>query len=524
MTENDIVDERSNVVMICTDHLRWDWLGCNGNVLVKTPQIDKLAAQGVNFQRAMSECPVCVPARRIMMTGLDSRGISMSENRDTQPFPEGPKLADLVTKSGFQTFASGKLHTWPQRNRIGFEDVQLNEEGRRQGDLVMDDYDRYLSDHGLGHTAYNHGLGNNQYGMRLSPLSTEHTTTAWTAGRAMEFLERRDPTRPFFLYVSFDKPHPPITPPAEYYDLYRDIIFPEPVFGAWARYNVPSRIKYLRNAFDWEGLQKRPHEIQQTLRGYAAMVTHIDSAVGNIVGQIRELGELENTWFIFVSDHGDHLFDHGNFAKGDHIAGSCRIPFIVTPPSRSKYASAAGSVDTRHPVGLSDVMPTVLDILEVPAPTAVEGQSLLSLFNDCQENRKHPVPDDGDDPFRGHSYGHCTVSYAVTDGRYRYIWFGDDDRELLFDQDFDSRDEHDLIPLVTGANASEAAEATPPWFDSNSANAALSEARRQISAWLETGADPHSDMNASFGRRAIPRDWELQRGSAVNIWNNRGRH
>jgi arylsulfatase A-like enzyme len=512
MTEYNTDMTKPNILMICTDHLRWDWLGCNGNNLVQTPQIDKLAAQGVNFQRAMSECPVCVPARRILMTGRDTRGISMSENRDTQDFPEGPKLAELVTRAGYQTFAAGKLHTWPQRNRIGFEDVQLNEEGRRQGDLTADDYDRWLADNGVAHRAYAHGMGNNQYGARLSPIPTEYTTTAWTGDRAMEFLQRRDPTRPFFLYTSFDKPHPPITPPAEFYELYRDVTFPDPVLGAWVEDSVPSRIRHLRNAFDWDALQARPHEIQQTFRGYAAMITHIDSTIGNVIGQIRELGELDNTWIMFLSDHGDQLFDHGNFAKGDHLAGSCRIPYIITPPAQSELGSASGTVDTRHAVGLADVMPTILDIINVPVPTQIAGQSLVPLLAD------------GESDFRSHSYGHCTVSYAVSDGRYRYVWFADDDRELLFDQDMDPRDEHDLIPLLLDTTREIPREGVTPSYDAPSAQQALSTARAKLAAWLSEGGDPHADSNALWGRRAIYYDWKLSKGNAVNIWNNRGRH
>ncbi len=127
--------ETPNVLLICCDHLRADALHCNGHPVTMTPQIDQLACEGVNFTAAFSQCPVCVPARRIMMTGLGTYSIHMNNNRDGQPFPEGPKLAEVLTRAGWQTFASGKLHTCPQRNRIGFEDVQLNEEGRRQGGL-----------------------------------------------------------------------------------------------------------------------------------------------------------------------------------------------------------------------------------------------------------------------------------------------------------------------------------------------------------------------------------------------------
>lgn len=483
-----------NIVLICCDHLRWDWLGCNGHPFVQTPQIDKLARQGMNFQRAFSECPVCVPARRIMMTGQDTFGIQMAQNRDTQPFTQGPKLAEVLTGAGWQTFAAGKLHTHPQRNRIGFEDVQLNEEGRFQSGPRLDDYERWLRDHGHAHRAYTHGLGNNQYGLRLSPLPEEATTTHWTGQRAMEFLERRDPTRPFFLYVSFDKPHPPLTPPASFYELYRDARFPEPVMGDWVDQKCPPRITQSRASNHWEQLRSRPGEMQQSLRGFAALVTQIDSMVGTLMGQLKEEGELANTWIVFTSDHGDQLFDHGSFAKGDFFHGSTRVPYIVCPPARwrAEQGLVPGRDETETPVGLMDLMPTLLDIAGVEIPSTVVGQSVLPLL------RGEPRAT----AFRAYSFGHISSHFAVSDGRFRYQWIADTGAEYLFDQGEDDCDEHDLADSPVHADK-------------------LTELRHQLIGWLARHEDPHV-----VAGKLVTRDypWHLEQGEAVNHWNNRGRH
>ena len=492
------MNKKPNILLICTDQLRWDWIGTNGNNYVQTPQIDKLAAQGVNFQRAMSECPTCVPARRMLMTGLNTQGINMSENRDTQEFTQGPKLAETLTRSGYQTFAAGKLHTWPPRNRLGFEDVQLNEEGRRQGTLKMDDYDRYLTRRGLSHLTYTHGLGNNQYGTRISPLPTEATTTAWTGDQAVEFLDRRDPTRPFFLYVSFDKPHPPLTPPNEYWDLYEGVTFPNPAVGKWSQGAIPSRMQSLRNDFLRSTLANRPYEVQQTLRGFAALITHIDSTIGFILGHLREMGELENTWIGFISDHGDHMYDHGNYAKGDFFAGSCRVPYLLVPPQSLGLSQACGTVDTTHPVGLIDIMPTLLDAAGVDHDLKIDGQSLLPLIPGCGSKTNKP--------FRSMSFGHCTTCYGVSDGRYRYLWFGDDDMEYLFDQDKDPKDLNNLL-------------------DQEQNHPFRNEARSALMAWMEKGSDPHVQMKGNQKTlKPISFNWNLDKGESINIWNNRGRH
>jgi arylsulfatase A-like enzyme len=485
--------DRPNVLLICCDHLRADWLGCNGHPIVQTPQIDKLAYGGVNFQSAFSECPVCVPARRILMTGMGPYRIHMNMNKDTQPFPEGPKLAELMTRSGYQTFASGKLHTCPQRNRIGFEDVALNEEGRRQGGLLKDDYEAWLEERGLLHQAWSHGLGNNEYGLRMNPLPDNATTTHWTAQRAMEFVQRRDPTRPFFLYVSFDKPHPPIVPPSSYYELYRDAEFPAPVMGEWLSTKIPSRILGTRDSNNYDDLLRNPAIIQQSLRGFAAMITHIDSMIGQIIGTLREAGQYDNTWIIFTSDHGDQLFEHGHFAKGDFFRGSTNVPLIVRPSNRwrSEHGFVGGRVNSATPAGLADIMPTILDIAGLKMPGNVEGQSLL------------PLAQRGRGKFRPYTFGNCMTVYGVSDGQHKYQWFGDDDMEFLFDTHTDPLECHDLSELPSHREI-------------------LIRLRTALIDWMAAHNDPH--VKAGKLRPAKPNLPRLAEGKAVNNWNNRGRH
>lgn len=485
-------NERPNVVLICCDHLRADNLGCNGHPAILTPQIDKLAAGGVNFRAAMSESPVCVPARRILMTGMGPYGVHMHDYHETQPFPEGPKLADCMTRAGYQTFASGKLHVFPQRNRIGFEDVQLHEEGRLLGGTKYDDYELFLHEHGQGHLAYTHGLGNNQYGVRVSPVPERYTSTHWTAEKAMEFVERRDPTRPFFLYVSFDKPHPPITPPQEYWDMYRDVVMPAPAYGDWPDRKLPSMIRAARDSHNWDGIRDHPLGFQPSLRGFAAMISHIDAMIGCLVGQLREAGQLEDTWFLLTSDHGDALFDHGAFAKSHFLRGSSNVPFIVRPPQnwRKKHGVPTGRVDERTPVGLMDIMPTILEAAGVERPASLEGQSVLGRIKSSEAD------------FRPYSCGRCGSAFAVTDGRTRYHYFADDGIELLFDLQKDPLECRDL--------SEDAA-----WKGS------LDEARARLVDWMASHGDP---LAKGKDLPKVDRNWNFEIGKARNPWNNRGRH
>ena len=434
-----ITGDRPNILLICTDQLRADFLAINGHPMVQTPHIDRLAQSGVNFRQSMSECPVCCPARRILMTGMDSYGVNMYQNRDLQDFPEGPKLAEVLTANGYQTYGVGKMHTWPPRNRMGFGDIEINEEGRTAGFRYPDDYQQFLLDNNLGAIANAHGMGNNQYGYRPNPLPEWATTTGWTADRAMRFMRRRDTSKPFFLYASFDRPHPPLIPPAEFYEIYRDKEFPLPVQGDWCDKKFQGRINGTKKSQLFPSWGAREDVIQESLRAYAACITQIDARIGQMLGTLRETGALENTWIMFTADHGDMTFDHGLVAKGSFHNGSSMVPYIVVPPkSAAKMdvpVSAVGRTDTTHAVGLQDFMPTILDIAGCPLPENMTGQSVLPLIKEEEV------------AWRDHIFGNCGPLYSSFDGRYRYQWDGVSGEEMLFDQLEDTKDEHDLADL-----------------------------------------------------------------------------
>lgn len=482
--------QKPNVLFICLDQMRGDFMGCNGHPLIMTPHMDQIANEGINFQSAFSECPVCVPARRIMMTGLSSYSIKMNRNAESQPFPEGPKFAELMTKAGYQTFASGKLHTCPPRNRIGFEEVQLNEEGRRVDGL--DDYERFLDDNGQGHLAYTHGMGNNQYGMRFSPLETKYTTTQWTADEAMKFIERRDPTRPFFLHVSFDKPHPPITPAFEYYELYKDCVMPEPVHAEWEKSKLPSQTRYQMLKNNWDFWKTHTLNTQQTLKGYAALVTHVDSMIGVLTGTLRERKLLENTIIIITSDHGDALYDHDHTAKVNFFRGPAGIPYIIRPSTEwiKLNEFRQGQKNDTTPANLKDIMPTVLEMCGVEIPETVEGQSLVGTM----------LREAGG--FRKISFGNSHTIYTANDGRYKYIWYSDDNYEYLFDMHNDKADCNDLV-------------------ENEEYSAVKETLKKALAKWMAENRDERSD-----GERLIQKehDWQLDRAAFKTSWNNRGRH
>ena len=123
--------ERPNILLICLDQMNQDWFSLHGHPLVRTPHMDSIGGTGISFARAHSECPTCIPARQTMMTGLDPWGINMFCNRGRQRFPEGrAKLAECLSAAGYQTHAVGKMHCYPARDRLGFHEVETDEEYR----------------------------------------------------------------------------------------------------------------------------------------------------------------------------------------------------------------------------------------------------------------------------------------------------------------------------------------------------------------------------------------------------------
>ena len=154
--------ERPHVLLICTDHWPARLLGAAGHPVIQTPTLDELCRNGTRFANAYSECPVCIPARRTLMTGTCCRTHRDREFKVREPMPALPTLAQTFRDYGYQAMAVGKLHVYPQRDRIGFDDVMLTEEGRPILGAV-DDYDLWMGEQGRPGQSFAHGMSNNEY-------------------------------------------------------------------------------------------------------------------------------------------------------------------------------------------------------------------------------------------------------------------------------------------------------------------------------------------------------------------------
>lgn len=362
-----------NVLLITVDQWSGNYLGCAGNNEILTPSLDELARYGIRYTNAVSTTPVCIPARRELMLGVTSRTHKDRCFNENLRMPEDiPSMAQVFRDHGYQAYCVGKLHVFPQRDRIGFDDVILHEEGRHKQGMAQDDYERFVARSGYAGLELAHGMCNNNYFYRPFHLPEDMTPTNWATRQMCETIIRRDPGRPAFWYLSYAAPHPPLAPPKEYLDLYDDIEFSEPLCGEWTKDDpdqLPFGYRYYSNLYQFK--TKRWTDI--TKKAYYASCTYIDHQIRLVVGTLREQGLLEDTIILFTADHGDMLGTNGLYGKFLMYENSVKIPFILSPPA------SCGMVCNREDdriVELRDVMPTLLTLAGIEIPEGVEGVSL----------------------------------------------------------------------------------------------------------------------------------------------------
>ena len=413
---------RPNLILITTDQQRGDCLGCDGHPVLETPYLDELAEQGVRFNHAYTAVPSCTPARAAILTGMDpwNHGRLTMTGGDALEYPA--TLPGELAKAGYHTQAVGKMHHTPQRRLYGFHHMVLDESGRRQGKFISD-YHLWFEEHKEGAYGYrDHSIDWNSWMARPSHLPEHLHPTHWTAGEGIKFLQNRDPTRPFFIWLSFAKPHSPYDSPQVYYDMYiNNPDVPKPAIGDWAA-------EFDRKIADVNAARTRRSdaEVHRARAGYYGNITFIDHQIGRFLYELtrHDPDAYANTFILFTSDHGDMMGDHYHWRKTYAYEGSARVPFLM------KYPAAWSFPRNRvfdQPIELRDIMPTLLDAAGVDIPGSVDGKSLLTLSRGETGGWREFVQ--GEHTF---CYGKKYGMQYVTDGREKYIWFHHTGREQFF--------------------------------------------------------------------------------------------
>ncbi len=446
-----------NILFIFTDQHRLSAVGCYGDTPCKTPNIDRLAAQGVRFETAYTVCPVCSPARGTIMTGLypHSHGICSNVHNLGSSVHELTDNPDLLSRRlenlGYQCGYSGKWHlghgsenvfgtdcTPSLPKDVGF--TGQNFPGHGGGGFLYPEYQDYLKKHGFEHKVIEPEDRERVmlYGLLDGPeeSTVPYFLTENTIGLMDEFQKSGEP---FFIWHNFWGPHSPYYCPEEFYEIYRNIEIPEWENYRWEsrKINRPHQVKIHPSAenLTWE-------DWAEGIRYYYAFATLIDRQIGRMLDHLEETGLAENTIVIFSSDHGETLGSHGGLTdKGwHHFEEIQRIPFIIRTPEKYNLKGVVPGAVRNEWLSLADVYPTVLEFAgDDGTGRPNHGCSIVPLLRGEPVEWRNKVFVE----FYGVN-GLATSMVSVRAGNLKYGW-NCSNRDELYDLDKDPFEMNNLI-------------------------------------------------------------------------------
>jgi len=370
-----------NVLFFFMDDLRPE-LGCYGDKLVKSPNIDRLAARSVLFERAYCQQAVCAPSRASVMSGLrpDSTGIYDLGHPLRRTKPDVVSLPQWFKEHGYVTARFGKVYHHEN------DDEAFWNEMPKRGGKEYNSAETLAAIEKLNQAAKAKGLkGLQLYTATRGPSleAADVPDTAYpdgiTAEQAIESL-RRNRTNAFFMCVGFTKPHLPFCAPKKYWDLYQRDEFPVPgrakpegvpdiALTGWGELRSYSDVRGFRGDLDDD-------KTQEMIHGYHAAVSFSDAQVGKVLDELDKLGLADNTIIVLWGDHGWKLGDYGMWCKHTNFEIDTRVPLMVSAPGKVQGKHAAGLVE------MVDVFPTLTELCGGDAPRQCEGKSLVAMLRD----------------------------------------------------------------------------------------------------------------------------------------------
>ncbi len=362
-----------NVILILTDQQHYDTLGCNGTAVARTPNIDRLARQGIRFDSHIVANTVCMPSRASIFTGTHINEHGVWTNGCRLP-REATTITTQFNDNGFQTAHFGKLHLEPILNRIGDSDdyhFQTCEVGEGDQQLTHDAYFKWLRteqpDLFLEYIIQLYETGHaNGY---CSCMPEEYHLSTWVTDRSIDWLaNRRNVEKPFFLSVGYFDPHHAFCPCEPYWSMFDGVEMPMPELS---EDDVAKKPAHYRKA--QIKMAHEPEKIGATRRAYHGMVAHVDKCVGRIMDAVEQAGIAADTVIIFSSDHGEMLGNHGLLWKGPYMLDDLlRVPLVV-----GKADGVERRVTTNEVTSGVDVFASCCDIAGIDAPRT-SGQSFVN--------------------------------------------------------------------------------------------------------------------------------------------------
>lgn len=402
--------DRPNIVFLFCDDLRYDGVGANGNPIIETPNLDKLAEAGLSFDRAFVTSAICVTSRASIMNGQYAARsgwrFGKMEGKGLSPEQLATTYHGLLQKGGYQVGYVGKYHI-----------------GRSPEDFF--DFNRAFE-------------GQGQFLKKAEPHLTAKIGDQ--SMDALEYFSLKD-DQPFMLTIGFKAPHvqdgqePPFYPYDEALTghLYADIEMPPPALDDEAFFqSQPAFIREGLNRIRWRWRLQDPEQYQQSVKGYYRLVSGVDHVVGRVLEKLEALGLSDNTIVVFSSDHGVYLGDRGLAGKWLAHEASIHVPLIVLDP---RVPSEQRGTRRNEMALLIDLAPTFLDWAGLDAFEPMQGVSFAPIV-------RGEKPDDWrTEFFYDHYYRPDIIpaSEAVRTERWKYIRYVD--REPLYEELYDLRDD-----------------------------------------------------------------------------------
>ncbi|MEZ4861491.1 MAG: sulfatase-like hydrolase/transferase [Caldilineaceae bacterium] len=444
---------RPNILLITSDQQRYDTLGVSGNALIHTPNLDNLASQGINFQRAYVNNPVCIASRACIQTGryTHQHGVEYMEDAvDETPGlpPWEMTFMERLQATGYHTAAFGKLHMLPPK---GFDEMALSGgQGARWTQL----FGSPLGPAPLGN-AYAQWLEARRPGafaalheQRRTPEYKEHGTAVtsvipfadyvdtWVAENTVDFLRRqRAAERPFFAWCGFLNPHGPLDAPEPYDRMYDPQAIPLPATYLADVTDRPAFYAERQRAFR---NQPTGDKLRRMLAFYYGLCTMLDDLCGRLFTTLQETGLWDNTLIIYTSDHGDMLGDFGMTGKSNFMEPTIHVPLLLKPPHSANLESFEPGRRSSDLIELIDIAPTILDYAGVPIPDTMQGVALRPLLADSAAGKSQILCEymSNDRSIKGK---------CLRTAQYKYVFWTPGREEELYDLQSDPQERHNVV-------------------------------------------------------------------------------
>lgn len=364
---------RPNILWVCTEHQRFDTVHALGNEHIRTPNLDRLVAEGVAFTHAFCQNPVCTPSRSSFLTGRYPVTTRCRQNGQNIP-PDEVLITRVLADLGYDCGLAGKLHVgaaqkgWETRVDDGY---RVFEWSHGSTALHGGDWVRWLAERDLEFDDVYH-KSPVPFSRRVDDRRYHQTT--WCFDRALAFMQQSR-SQPWMVSVNPFAAHDPFDYLPQFYDGYDPDSLPSPLWQPGELDDKPPcQLAAYRKRGGPRGYESTTDRQRREMRAaYYATIEHIDAELGRLLDWLAQTGQRDNTLVLFHSDHGDMGGDHGIFQKGPYLYDpAVRVPLILSWPGRLAAGQRCNAL-----VELTDIVPTLLELLDEPVPERIQGRSLL---------------------------------------------------------------------------------------------------------------------------------------------------